>query len=649
MNAEPSFRFMRRLLIAAVALSAAACGGSGGSSTPTNTASGGSLGGAAANDEGTVIVTLTDVEGDFTSYTVDVLSIALERSDGSLVETLAQPARVDFAQLTALSEVVATANLKPGEFVGGSIRIDYSDAEIFVERDGEIVAAEVYDSQGALLTTTDTSSVVDVDISLPASEHLVVLRNRTALFSIDFDLMASHVVDTTTTPVRVVAEPYLVAEVRPVDEKEIRVRGTLLDVDLDAGSYDIALRPWLHRLGDYGALTVHTTDGTEFEVDGVGYAGQSGLEALAAKPVGTLTVAFGELDLSDRHFTAGIVHAGDSVGGDAYAAVLGNVVSRSGDQLVLKGAVAIRRDRPARFRRTIIVELGIDTEVTRIGDPEGEYDKDDISVGQRTMVFGEFGDPTGEEPDPFGPEVALVLDATAGRARMLVTSLLGTVNEVLPGEVSVDLQAIDHLGIDLFDFAGTGMTAPVDADPAHYEVVTRDLTADAADALASSLEVDKPVRVLGFVSPFGAAPPDFSGRVLIGHRDLPAALGVGWGVEGTASPFSVMGADSLVIDLTNPDIGERHHLLIGDRVIDLFDLPASPSITESELRRVYGIAEPGHAELFKSFADFVDELSLRLSSGDRARSLAAFGRYDSGEINLTANKVVVHLESPASP
>jgi hypothetical protein len=648
MSADRYTSFLRRLLIASVALGMAACGSSGGNSASTSNVPGNPAGNNPATDAGTVIVSLTDAEGGFASYTVDVLSISLERNDGSTIDILPQSARIDFAQLTSLAEIVATANVAPGEFVGGSIRIDYSDAEIFVERAGEIVAAEVYDSAGALLTDPSAASIVDIAISLPERDRLFVTRDRTSLFSIDFDLTASHVVDTSTTPVRVVAEPYLVGEVRPVDEKEIRVRGALLGVDLDAGTYDIALRPWLHRLGDYGSFTVVTSDATEFEVDGVAHVGRPGLAALAAEPAGTMTVAFGELDISDRRFTASIVHAGDSIGGDAYAAVLGNIVSRTGDRLVLKGAIAIHRDRPAHFRRTIVVDLGIDTQVTRVGDPEGEYDKDDLSVGQRAMIFGEFVEPALESTDPPGPDVALVLDATRGRARMLVTSLLGTVDEILPGQVNIELRAIDHLSVGLFDFAGTGISELVDADPASYEVITTSLVPEAVETLAT-LEVARPVRVLGFVSPFGAAPPDFTGRVLIGHRDLPAVLGVGWGPEGTAAPFSVMGAQSLVVDLANPDIGARHHLLIGDRLVDLFELPASPSITESGPPRVYGIAEPGHAELFKDFADFVDALGLRLSDGDRARSLAAYGLYDAGESSLTANKIVIHMESPPSP
>jgi hypothetical protein len=336
------------------------------------------------------------------------------------------------------------------------------------------------------------------------------------------------------------------------------------------------------------------------------------------------------------------VHAGDSIGGDRFSAVLGNIVARNGDQLVMRGATAIRRDRRSHFQRTVIVNVGPDTKVTKIGDSTATYDKDDLSVGQRTMVFGQFTNPLVDNSDRFGPDVALILDATEGRARMLVTQLSGIVNRVLPGEVEVDLRAIDRLGIGLFDFAGTGMSPEFDANPAEYQVATSTLALDA-------LEILRPVRVLGFVSPFGEAPPDFAGRTLTGPRDLPAMLGVGWGVEGTGAPFSSMGPQNLVIDLANGDIGLRHHMLIGTEVIDLYDLAASPSLVPSGPPRVYGIWEPGHVELFKDFADFVDELALRLSNTDRARSLSAYGRYGRDENTLTANKIVVHMLPAATP
>lgn len=638
MNAHPGFRVIACLILAALLAGLSACSGSGnGPVSGTASASACIPGDASTSSEcGKLLVTFTDAEGDFTSYTVDVLSIALERPNGSRIEMLPAAARIDFAQLSSLSELIAAATVVPGDIVGGHIVLDYSDAEIYVESGGEIVPAEVYDGDGNRLNTSGPDSIVEVAIELPDTDRLVVTRARTVMLSIDFDLAASHVVDTSMAPVQVVAQPYLVAEILPVDDKETRVRGALVDVDLDAGTYDIRLRPWYHRAGDFGAFTVMTNDATEFEIDDRGYVGAAGLEALAGKPAGTLTVAFGTLDLSDRSFSADIVHAGDSIGGDRYSAVLGNIVARYGDQLVMKGAVAIRRDRRAHFHRTVIVTVGPETKVSRVGDIGVEFDKDDLSVGQRTMVFGTFTNATIDNSDRFGPDIALMLDATQGRARMLVTRLTGTVVAIQGGQIDLHLRAIDRLGIGMFDFSGTGTSPAFDADPANYEVATSTLP-------LTDLRIDRAVRVLGFVARYGAAPPDFEGRTVIGPRDLPAVLGVGWGVGGTAAPFSLMGPQELVIDLLNPDIDVRHHMLIGGEIIDLFDLPSSPILRESPGRRVYGIWEPGHIELFRNFADFVDELALRLGEANRARSLSAYGRYSEDQNDLTANKIVVHM------
>ena len=644
MQATARLRLGGLAFLTTLILGIAGCGGgSGGGAGSASGAQACVPGSATASAEcGNVIVALTDAEGEFTSYTVDVLSITLDRANGSSVELLPQQVRVDFAQLTDLSEIIGTASVVPGVYVGGTIRIDYSDAEIYVEAGGNILPVDVSDLDGTLLTDDTPASIVDLDIRLPDTDRLVVTRGRTALLSVDFDLAASHVIDTTTNPATAVASPYIVAEVRPVDVKEIRVRGALVSVDVDAGTYDIRVRPWHLHNGDYGVFTVATTAATEFEIDETPYTGTAGLRALAAEPMGTMTVAFGVLNFNEHRFTASIVHAGDSVGGDNNSAVLGNIVSREGDRLVIKGAVAIRRDRRAHFHRTVVVNVGPDTRVTRIGDPGTAFDKDDLSVGQRVTIFGQIVNPAVDNSDPSGPDVALILDATQGHARMLVTHLLGRVVQVNPGQLNVDLRAIDRLGVDMFDFSGTGQTPLLDADPSNYEIATSTLP-------LAAVEFDRPVRVLGFVTAFGAAPPDFTGRAIVGPRDLPAALGIGWGQDGTTAPFSVMTQTSLVLDLTNPAIGERHHMLLGREIVDLFDLPSSPSIEQSGPPRVYGIWEPGHIELFTNFPDFVQALTLGLSGGDRALSLAAYGHYTEIGNRLTANKIVVHLQPAGMP
>jgi hypothetical protein len=219
---------------------------------------------------------------------------------------------------------------------------------------------------------------------------------------------------------------------------------------------------------------------------------------------------------------------------------------------------------------------------------------------------------------------------------MLVTQLHGTVVGITPGQLTLELRAIDRLGIELFDFTGTGTSSATDADPLDYQIDTSTLALD-------GLEVGKWARVRGFVSPFGMAPPDFIGRVVIDHRDIPAVVGIGWGLPGTAAPFSSMQATGLVLDLTNPDIGSRHHLLLGRRLVDLNDLPAPLTIAPSDARSLYGIWEPGHVELFVDFAAFVDELTLRLGAGGKVQSLAASGVYEESTVTLSARQVAVHL------
>jgi hypothetical protein len=395
------------------------------------------------------------------------------------------------------------------------------------------------------------------------------------------------------------------------------------------------VRPWHKRDGNHGVLTVHTTSTTTFEIDEESYTGTPGLEALDKLPQGTLTVAFGVLDLREHTFTAEIVHAGDSVGGEKFAAVHGNVVARTSDTLTIKGAIAVFRDRPARFRRTIQVMVGPDTGVSKARDPNAALDIGDVSVGQRVVALGQFTNAEVATTDVVTP---LILDATEGRVRMFATRLSGMVTELNPGQINMRLRGIDHLGIDMFDFTGTGTSAANDADPLDYEIATRTLS-------LRGLEVDKPARALGFVAPFGEAPPDFMAHTVIGHGALPAALGIGWGVEGTGAPFLTMGPTSLVLDLANPDIGMRHHLLVGMRVVDLLTLPASPSIVPTDRRGLYGIWDKGQIKLFGSFSEFVTELGVRLGAGNKAHAFAAYGAYDDATNTLKATHIAVHLSS----
>jgi hypothetical protein len=608
---------LRSSWLGALALAGlAGCGGSGGSdpaSSPPATA-----------DTGTLLISLTDADGDFVGYSVDVLSVTLQRRGGGTVEVLPAKTRIDFAQLTELSDLLAVATLAPGDIVGGKIRLDYAGAEVLVESGGDVVRANVVGANGAPL------GVTELDIQLAAREHLVITRGRAALLAIDFDLKASHDVDLTQSPPRVTARPYIVAEVEPVTEKELRLRGALVSTDVAGSSYTVDVRPWFLPTGAHGRVTVHTTPTTSFEIDGVPATGAAGLAALAAKPAGTMTVAFGTLSRLEHRFTAEIVHAGDSVSGERIDAVHGNIVARKGDQLTVKGAFAVRRDHVVRFHRTVLVNVGTNTKVLKTGTPGTVLDASVLSVGQNIVAFGMLTEPpTDTTPATF--------DATNGRVRMLPTYLHGAVNAVVPGQLNLNLRGIDRLSIDAFDFTGTGTTPSQDANPADYEVATGTMG-------LANVAAGEAARVIGFVRPFGVAPPDFEGRTVVDHRALPALLGIGWGRSGTTAPFSSMGATGLVLDIDNQSIGERHHLYVGMRAIDLTTLATPPTLAPPVTgRAIYGISVGTDIRLFTSFAEFSSELATLLGGGRPAIALAASGSYDAPSATLRATHIAVHF------
>lgn len=578
---------------------------------------------ASDDDCGEVLIGLTDAAGDFVTYTVDVTALTLVRADGVVVNALPGSARIDFAQYTELTEFLTAATVPPGIYRSGTISLDYSDAEILVENGDEMSAAVIVDEAGQAL------GQADFEIFLDQRRQLVIRPGLPSLLTVDFDLAASHEVDLTADPITATAEPFLLAEVDPVDSKEMRLRGPLLDVSLDAGTYTIAIRPLNRRDGHFGRTTVHTDSATVFEIDGLGYEGEAGLRAMATLTNGTPTVAFGKLNVATRTFLAATVYAGSSVPGHDLDVVRGNVIARNGDRLTLRGAVVIPRLGRAHFGRTVTVIVGDGTRVHKAGRHDPSLDNSAISVGQRINAFGALSTT---------PDSGIVLDASEGRVRMLVTRLNGTVNTVVPGQVDITLQSIDGRPARLFDFSGTGVTPLVDADPENYEVATGALDLTATDEAS-------PVKVFGFVTPFGFAPPDFEARSFADYSDSRALLAIGWGVGGTAMPFLSIGADGILLDLGNPDIGARHYLRQGGVFTDLLTLPASPLIAPHPDRPgVFAIKQDNKIWIHSDFALFTSDLAGRLDGNTRVRGMYAKGGYRADANLFVAGRIGVLLD-----
>ncbi len=603
----------------AILLLAGCGGGGGGGAAPAPIAA--DPPGCTPSACNTLLVGLTDADGDFLSYSVDVVSLSLTRANGTAVQALPVRQRVDFAGLVDLTELVTAATIPHGTYVRADIRLDFAGSEVAVEVAGAPRAAVVVDAGGQPL------GVVDLEIRLDNRNQVLIAPGRPALLQLDFDLAASHTVDTTTDPARATAEPFIVASVEPVEEKELRARGPLVSVDTAAGSYQIDLRPFHHPSARLGQVTVHTTADTSFEIDGAESTGAAGLSALAAQAAGAPTIAFGTLLVAERRFTAERVLAGTSVPGPRFDVAIGNVTARAGDTLTLRGGTLIRRGDDVHFiHGDITVQIGPDTQLTRDGGGGNRLRPEAISVGQRIHAFGEVQ----------GPAEAPVLDAGSGRVRLNLTHLLGSVVAANPGHLALDLAAIDGRRPAIFDFTGTGTAPEVDADPRAYEIATSALD-------LNRFAIGAPARAFGFVTPFGTAPPDFLGRTVVDYSELRAELGVGWGTDGSSAPFAALNPTGLVIDLENPDLGSRHHLKIGARVVDLLRLPSPLTVAPAEGRVLFAIADGEDIEVLSDFARFAERLAERLAGGKKLRSLHARGAFDAGSSTLTAHYVAAGL------
>lgn len=624
-------KFAHQGLLLTVALILTACGGGSGTtamSGPTPTADCDPNDPGTHAECGTVLVALTDADGDFLNYTVDVLSLTLETANGRVVETLPRSTRINFTDYVDLTELVTVAIIPPATYVSGTIRLDYTNAEVFVEAENESKEAVVKDMSGNVLTQTE------LKIRLSNRDQLIVSKGRPALLQLDFDLAASHEVDITPTPAEALSEQFIIAEVAPVDEKDIRVRGPLVSVSEDDMTYIVAIRPFHDRDGDFGRIIVHVTDETEFEVNEEMYVGVEGLRALNAAGQGTPTVAAGTLNVAEREFTASIVLAGSSVPGIDRDAVVGNIIKRDGTTLTVRGATIIPSDRRAHFHDDVVVEVGPETKVFRDGHRQRDLGIDAISIGQRVTIRGTQPTPT---TDANAPQI--LFDATQGAVRMHLTRLTGIVNTVIPGQTDITLHGIDRRRVELFDFAGTGASPDQDADPDNYEVATGNLT---LAAFASG----KPIVAKGFPNAFGMAPPDFYGRTVIDFTDVRSALGVGWGVEGTVAPFLSIGPDGLVLDNGNEDIDVRHHVKQGPVLIDLTTLDSDTTIVPHETdRKAFYIKTADSLRMYSDFDDFINDLSTSLDGATAARSMHTRGHYDTDTNVFTAYKIGIYLMS----
>ena len=601
----------------------AGCGGGGGmsgSAMPITAQ------GCSSSSCGTTMITLTDANGDFSSYTVDVTSLTLTKADKTVVETLPVKTRVDFTQLVNVSEFLTAATVPNGEYTAATMTVDYSNAAVFVDINGTPTAATLVDGSGNPLTT------LQLTVELDDAHHLIVASGKPAQLALDFNLAASNSVDLSKMPPVVTVKPFIVASVVPLDSKELRVRGKLVSVG--SSSYTITVEPFDDEDSDRGTVVVNTTTSTTFEINGMSSSGDAGLTAMKALAPGVMTVAFGSFDANTHEFTAAQVLAGSSLVNPGETRLMGTVIARSGDTLTVRGGhVYPMGGGPELFMpHDVQVTVGGGTMVTRADDPSTAPTIADISVGSAISAFGASG----------GDTMAPTLDASAGRVRLEFTRIAGTAVSSGTGQLTLNLQSIGELPVSVFNFAGTGSSAATDAKPASYLVAT------GSQLAVTGVAPGTPLAVIGFVHAFHTAPPDFDAHSTLNFASLSALLVARYGSGGAA--FTKLDASGFVLNLAAPPLGAQHFIRIGPVSIDLTTLAAGPRVVPDALGPDAFAISPAAATdthsmiiAFDTYAAFEAALATNLSGTTHVTSVEAVGAYDQASNTFTARTIAVTL------
>src|SRR5438105_2820364 len=543
----------RLLAVAAIAGAAGVSGCGGGSGSPMS---------SMAPASGVAMVTLTDAPGDFLSYKLAVVSLKLTRADGTAVETLPAPSKVDFAQLADLSEVISARQVSAGTYTGVSMTVGFGGATIVIDNGAgglTVRAANIVNgaTNGALISPNNR---LGLTLELLSNASLVISDHGISSVALDFNLSASNTiapasVTSSTSAVTVTVQPMLSASLAPDANKPVRVRGKLLSVDTSASWYTVNVRPFNDAMDDdHGQMVVGTTATTSYTLNGTAYTGSAGLTALAALGAGTVTAATGSFDTQSQTFTATAVFAGSSVPGAGLDSVEGTVFARSGNVLTVGHAwTDARGSDDEQFSRSIAVTVAGTTAVTEDGQ-SGSFSAQDISVGQRLQLFGTFGtDASGNR----------TLDASSGSARLMLTPLWGQFISSASGVVTVKLQRLAGIDPSMFNFAGTGSSAANDANASAYQVQVP------AALQLPPLNAGSPLPFFGFVTPFGSAPPDF--KALIPAELLPpnALALLAWASPGVTAPFDApLSATHVLITQSTLQSAQLHLIRIGPEQLD---------------------------------------------------------------------------------
>jgi hypothetical protein len=599
----------------------------------------------ACSGSAVVTMTATPSSDTFISYRVGLASIRLLTSSGKTgLTVLPTETVVDFTKLTDLSEVLGAAPVAKGTYVGAVITLDYSAAQIIYD-DGSL--------DGVQLTPLGANGralgVVSVAVALDPSDPFRSAAKQAGLLALNFNLAASNVVNVSARTITVT--PMMAASTLPIDAKMVRVSGPLLGAN--GAFFATGIRPFDGTVAGPGQLSMQPSDTTTYEINGFVSTGTAGQAQLAAVPANTMTSVFGTLTISSGtvatpvstttptdttavtsaatssvSFAASQVLVDSSVQGLGQDRLSGVVSARSGNTLAIEDATLLQNGGTNTLATgTTIVNIGPNTLVTFFGQSVAEpISPQQISVGSTIDAFGTAGNTS---------DGGVLLDASAGRVRLDLTTASGLVTAQGAGNLVLNLTNLGGRAIHALDFAGTGAAAN------QYAVATPSLD-------LTNSTVSAPVVVTGFTNSFGTASPNFTASTLLDPTTIQAELVIDWSA-GAAAPFTTFDSSAITLDLSNTGIGPRHQIQIGSQIIDLVGLSSVPSITPSATgsNTLFSI---GHAasstvESFNTYDAFITQLQSELNGATLATGMTAVGQYTVSTFAFSATSITLFLNN----
>lgn len=574
---------------------------------------------SANKDEGQLYVSLTDAEGDFSQYRVDVTALKLYKVNGNIIETLPNTTTIDFAQYVDVTEFLTASTVPAGIYTKAEITIDYSFAELSVENTvGESIPAIAVDNDGNAITTTTLTTFIN------GNQGFIIKKGQPVSLTIDFDLESSNEVKIAGSgeSATVTVNPILVANTTFDDEKERRLRGLLDSVNTDASNYTVIIRPFQVRNHNYGEIIVSTNSETVYEINGEKISADTGLSELANLGSTAAIITLGIFNFESKQFIAHEVFAGSSVPWNDRDVIKGSIISRQANTLTILGATIELDSGQFIFNDQVSVLIDDDTQVTKQGSND-VVSIDDLSIGQRIVIIGDVLEDGS-------------VDATEeGIIRMRYSDITGIVTLASP--LQIDLQHINRRHINAYDFTGTGIDSPNDADPELYEVNTSTLSLD-------NLNNGSAIKVRGFPNAFATAPEDFTAKSIMNVSMVNTKMFINYGQSGSSTALVSLDENSLQLEIESAT--GRQYLNQFGVITDLEDLTSVPVIIPNDNgRTLFTINQGKSLNVFTTWSSFQQALNEKLNNGNIISLVHSSGLFDANELSLSSRHLVIRLVS----